>query len=102
MNDKELVDRLVALGVVDIMPEGPEDDFQYLTPGGDLWRSTDGVLEDWSVTGALMEECLRVCTAWDEIEPDCWTFMNRAPSLPKAITEICVAVLDRHAQKESK
>lgn len=107
MNDKELVDRIVALGVVDILPEGPEDDFRYLTPNGDLWRSVEAVLEDWSVAGALMERLgnfliersgtlLGVSTQYATPQPGKFWRADASghnESLPRAIIEACVEAL---------
>ena len=101
MNDKELLGKLVALGVVDILPEGSFAGFQYLTPGGDQWRSIGDVLEDWSVAGALMEKCVSTTTA--NIDGK-WAICATGPvidglsnneSLPRAIIEACVTVLDK-------
>ena len=117
MNDKELADRIVALGV----GEYRGDDRYLIAPPTDnvrergfqiVHRADDGLakwfVRDWRVVGALME---RVKSAGHQIESiddnvrvvrrgyqffnlDALFGKSSNESLPRAICEACVAALE--------
>ena len=102
MDDKELVDRVVALGVVSKMAG------KYWLPYGsnmEIGELPQTVARDWRVAGALMEKCeeLRFYNDGGNTPP---TFVVETPepcsnifheargeSLPHAIIEACVSAL---------
>ena len=57
MSDKELADKIVALGVGDVSPTFPRSPM-YRVPGalGEAWLSADEFVRDWRVFGALWEK----------------------------------------------
>ena len=93
MNDKELADAVVALG---IGTKTLMESFPFLAPNHDSWSADRGMtkvdfVRDWRVTGALMEKC------WNDGYLMAM-IMNRAvqqppDSLPRSLTEVCVSVL---------
>ena len=97
MNDKELADRVVALGV------GKKIDSIYYSWG----QQAGKFVRDWRVAGALMEEVHSVSTRCSEIlghdRWDVWVHKySAAPptkaydvSLPRAICEACVKALEQ-------
>jgi len=86
MNDKELVDLCLALGVG--IPNGEPAD--YLEIVG--WESM--YVRDWRVAGALIEKVLDVAkdrkAAWRKIDPQgAWISLTKPISIPREIIEVC-------------
>lgn len=105
MNDKELADKVVALGIARKWKEG-------VTPGGykidgrsgSFWLDPHTFVRDWRVVGALMEKCEFLEIEQDfhmEEETLYWAvrvlvnddFCASNESLPRAINEACVQAL---------
>ena len=109
MNDRELADKVVALGVGQRLPD-EKDWWLY-------WLDSIGApaklfVTDWRVAGTLMEKCIGM-TLHEELEIDsgysrgwevynCFAFGDGQPykhtkangeSLPRAIIEACVEAL---------
>lgn len=91
MNDKELADKIVALGVGEL-----DDIGDYVVTG--TWDS-DGepcidevFVRDWRVAGALMEKNegnLEAIFALNSLD-----YLPKDEALPRAITEACVKRLE--------
>jgi hypothetical protein len=91
MNDKELADRIVALGV----GRPCELDVDGL---GDIGNWTDlndyEFVRDWRVAGALMEKCKYTHGGyWFGVVWDQAGLTHTDESLPRAICEACVEAL---------
>ncbi len=103
MNDKELANKVVVLGV------GEKDTFRpYMYTLGkfeSVRYEADKYVRDWRVAGALMEKCrkghLYSWTPFGEFEVQ-WGVLayhhkevdiDRVDDLPRAIIEACVKVL---------
>jgi len=115
MNDKELADAVVALGV------GQKDPHQkilpYQAPDSNEWDEDELFVRDWRVAGALMEmwaedqqhefdigsdKGLFYCApqapddySWNSV---CWI---QNESLPRAIIEACVEALGEDTRNKS-
>ena len=100
MNDKELADRVVALGVADPPFHVPAFGANYSFNTEAF--SAERLVRDWRVAGALMEKCelitvvaergpLYIATASfpDHQGKQC----DSASSMPRAIIEACVEAL---------
>lgn len=109
MNDKELADAVVALGV------GYSEPHNIITTAGDYWlhqseeqqnlrrMSAFGFVTDWRVAGALMERIDGELLIWLQkysgrtdvwiVEPEKQDADARNESLPRAIIEACVEAL---------
>lgn len=93
MNDKELADAVVELGI---------DPHAY-SDGMVKFPAEYFLVRDWRVAGALMEKMTGELTVWEQIydnDSPVWiveTFLanvdGRNESLPRAITEACVEAL---------
>ncbi len=95
MNDKELADRIVAVGVGYLAPVD-----LYGIPLAASERATaKRFVRDWRVAGALMERVMDATKdrnkAWAMINPQgAWiSWMVQPISLPRAIIEACVSAL---------
>jgi hypothetical protein len=88
MNDQELADKIVALGVGKKTPSG------WYSMSYAHRTSADSFVRDWRVAGALMEKMTRVCE-WYEMA-GLWkvriddSISVRNESLPRAICEAIV------------
>ena len=89
MEDKELADRVVALGVGELLdPDYHEQSYYHFD--SDTWFSSDFVCS-WVVAGALMEKVNESDFAYESYS------INRVSSdksLPRTIVEACVEALD--------
>ena len=114
MNDKELADRVVALGVEEI----GQTDFRYtLTKGiGTAYMMPEIFVRDWRVAGALMERAVKQ-DLWFNLFQDAHdqkrcvidlmygpdnkeiTDMASDRSLPRAIIEACVEALQEQIRE---
>jgi hypothetical protein len=98
MNDNELADKVVALGVGRLCPDRG---FQFRTE--DLSGVPQEFVRDWRVAGALMEKCVDINVSYRHGDHIIWnaavtsTQRGRAygesESLPRAIIEACVEAL---------
>ena len=107
MTDKELADRVVALGVGAVLDDG----ITYLLvsdDGGYAFNPVTTFVRDWRVAGALMERCkadmkgpvtIYVSTpsnqdfhvrAFDGLRG----YESESESLPRAVVEACVKALN--------
>ena len=101
MSDRELADRVVALGV------GKKLDELYYSWG----QQSDKFVRDWRVAGALMEKVPEGFLIWQQKYPDLagmkvqpvWVVEGqtdnidaRNDSLPRAIIEACCDALENH------
>jgi len=94
MSDRELADRVVALGV------GKKLDELYYSWG----QQSDKFVRDWRVAGALMEKCtdlhydtmpgITTVIAWANNGNDSSEEIEVTESLPRAIIEACVEALE--------
>ena len=72
MNDKELADRVVALGVGkanQIYPDGIGKFYQVDVDAD--WQTSvneSKFVRDWRVAGAMMERCRNIHIYWDDID----------------------------------
>ncbi len=98
MTDKELADKIVALGV----GEGPNNYVAYsLNEALRNWQPPNYFVRDWRVAGALMEKV--DSTYPEKLIDDSWQVqasMDATPtewitneSLPRAINEACVEAI---------
>lgn len=107
MNDKELADAAVALGVLKWFEtvDGHDGTLVILPPSE--YMRTSEALSDWRVAGTLMEKCdvvqhgaANVECYWSErgvweVHAQCGPYAYREnESLPRAIIEACVAALN--------
>ena len=97
MNDKELADKVVALGVGNLIAAG---NYQI---GESTGLYAKQFVRDWRVAGALMERCQPTMALdinpenppWILIHTDIGkTYEGEDDSLPRAIIEACVEALD--------
>ena len=109
MNDKELADAVVALGVgqrIDL--EDPHSGTAWVLTEdcGTAWLTGESFVRDWRVAGALMEKCtdlhydtistwnskpsLTTIIAWANGGVDSSEEVEVNESLPRAIIEACV------------
>jgi len=106
MNDKELADRVVALGV-GIRNSHPAHGSQLKAAYTYSWDlEAKDFVRDWRVSGALMERCLSLDydQANSEHTVSVWTSASFTgpwatvcnESLPRAIIEACVEALQEH------
>ena len=86
MNDKELADAVVAIGI------GQKKSNYWLLNMDDLDAAE--FVRDWRVVGALIEKCEAQCVDWDDLEPGHWRNMNHTSDTPRAISEACVEALN--------
>ena len=106
MNDKELADRIVALGV-GCSYDFPDRGYMYGLDGlfgpDDEQQYPSAFVRDWRVAGALMEKhgngftYLLVVDKWFIYDhDDCGNevCVAKNESLPRAICEACVAALE--------
>ena len=111
MNDKELADKIVALGVGDSILGWPgrEGVYMVLLDDANRWQDIEVFVRDWRVAGALMEKCATV--EIDTIGNPWWVaayalkldaegkqlperyFKAEGELLPRAINEACVEAL---------
>jgi len=108
MNDKELADRVVELGVGEHNQYRVDDDDSFFIPNTLPSKSAVDFVRDWRVAGALMEKAEAVYL--EALVQDClesvgsaWqaqTSINAMPtewidsiSAPRAIIEACVEAL---------
>lgn len=104
MKDKDLADRVVALGVGKTGPE-PFDNYYY--HGKDAAVLAFAFVRDWRVAGALMERCwsVDIYREDDRYDVEAWTrsgpefgrahqYEGQDQSLPRAIIEACVKALE--------
>jgi len=92
MTDKELADKVVALGV------GQKDSHQkalpYLAPDSTQWDEDELFVRDWRVAGALMEKCrglmMKLPSVIGKADRIC---LDPDESLPRAIIEACAEAL---------
>ena len=97
MNDRELADKVVALGIGKVSP------LSYITFDGDYMGHSIFV-RDWRVAGALMEKLFTSnVPEWDcneEALANAVTLAaqisHRDESLPRAIIEACVQALENN------
>jgi hypothetical protein len=96
MNDKDLADRIVALGILDLLGWSRVGLLDY------------EIVSDWRVVGALMERCGGIYAHNEPHINGWWAYVEtdkavRMPvtngkvendSLPRAICEACVAALE--------
>ena len=87
--DKELADKIVALGVGGYVSDGTYR--LSLTTLESLLE--DEFVRDWRVAGALMEKCEAQCVEWEDLEPGHWQNMNHTANTPRAIIEACMEAL---------
>lgn len=93
MNDTELADAVVALGIIKRNVYRPEDDDSFIIPNVLPCKTASEIVTDWRVAGALMEKCLQVGLLMDVMERwDSWA-LSASESLPSAIIEACVEAL---------
>ncbi len=89
MNDQELADKVVALGVGRHLPS---DEWAIIGQVG-LWQTTFEFVRDWRVVGALLEKLLAI----DVLKPIMVMSAALASfyegNLPRAIIEACVEAL---------
>jgi len=115
LDDKELADRVVALGIGGYakLTEADTEPYDFY---GDF-QSADQFVRDWRVAGALMEKCIGMAIEPLEIDSGygrgwevcncfsvnskfgggdhCYKFCKAEnESLPRAIIEACVEALD--------
>jgi hypothetical protein len=100
MIDKELADKVVALGVVS---HSGMWGFRLGPEGGPMWDLSEDVVRDWRVAGALMEmvSCVELAvlvnmSEWQAMAfppDDCEAFEVINESAPRAIIEACVEAL---------
>ncbi len=103
MNDQELADAVVALGVGRTDGEWSDLTPRYIAPNSSGWHGADGFVRDWRVAGALMEKleldfCVHInrykLYDVDVFDKDCLHVANqRNESLPRAIIEACASAL---------
>jgi hypothetical protein len=98
VNDKELADRLVELG---IGVKEWEQTFtgRYITPAPSDALEPHWFVRDWRVAGALMERCEETEWYWDSEEAVYYVTADikgfaQDKSLPRAIIEACVEALN--------
>jgi hypothetical protein len=101
VNDKELADKVVALGVGTLSA----DNKSYWLPCGNLYvTSAYKFVRDWRVAGALMEKALngerllniahdKTVFIFTGLEPPADYIEVQSESLPRAIIEACVEAL---------
>ena len=111
MNDKELADRIVALGVGDWM-ENKDGRWYRIRDWGD-YSQPELFTSDWRVAGAMMEKVINKDNREDNGNYDIqthhesgkyWTMIDsnhgwanegvQNESLPRAINEACVEALE--------
>jgi len=113
MNDKELTNKVVALGVGE-SALADAGEMLYRFDGGGSWQfddTADEFVRDWRVAGALMEKCYDVHMFWDDVGFACVatsmpvgkhgeeTFKRGSTDgydrndAPRAIIEACVEAL---------
>ena len=103
MNDRELADAVVALGVVEEIQGGfylcSDHPKQFICDSGPLRVYDKYLITDWRVAGALMEKCgnglafVLIVDEW-EVTMECLTDVRTYnESLPRAIIEACVKAL---------
>ena len=97
MNDKELADKVVALGIAE-QDRGFPDRFYIPNVSGALF--TDELVRDWRVAGALMEKAcpveyamLYLSKLWGAWPENGDGTVYESESLPRAIIEACVEAL---------
>ena len=88
MNDKELADKVVALGVGEFTGEW------YCAPDDYHPLIVEQFVRDWRVAGALIEKVLDAAkdrkAAWKKIDPQGnWISMTKPISVPRSIIEAC-------------
>ena len=95
MSDQELADKVVALGVGNLIAVG---NYQI---GETTGLYADQFVRDWRVAGALMEKCLSVefitvsrTREYSAVARTGKTADAINESLPRAINEACVEALD--------
>jgi hypothetical protein len=105
MNDKELADKVVALGVAAKAPCEKEW-WLYYTPEIVPGLTAKNFVRDWRVAGALMERCqqnaheLAINTAWERFSMFMMVQIRYEPYLapelanPRAVIEACVEALE--------
>ena len=98
MNDEELAEAVVALGVGCTRFEHSLDPTRYKIPNSHTHLSPEGFVRDWRVAGALLERCEVIAAAKSgnsSFVSDSWNFIwpNGNESLPRAIIEACVEAL---------
>ena len=99
MNDKELADRVVALGVGRHLGlASGEGDLRIFGINKTPIGNTGMFVRDWRVAGALMEKChqfeVRIFGFKIKVG-DSWVDNPEHPAdLPRAICEACVAALE--------
>ena len=110
MNDRELADLLVALGIGDklTLPE-PHFGYAYQFPAGEpdngcLFLTDESFVCDWRVVGAVMEHFPKIEYQWGD-DYDCvyvsfegddlghLAICIDTDSLPRALCEACVKAL---------
>ena len=92
MNDKELADRVVALGVL----QRNEMTHRYYTDEYTFGRSDYKAVRDWRVAGALIEMML---------DTDSGLHLTKArfeSDVPRAIIEACVEALEESDDDSSE
>ena len=107
-NDKELADKVVALGVGKFRPAINEDGIHVRSY--DMYQinynelHTSKFVRDWRVAGALMEKCKRIDARQPNDDgpwnvhvyngPNKYGDSWKVESLPRAIIEACVEALE--------
>jgi len=105
MIDKELADKIVALGVGKKSEPHMYGDYMILVKAFPYRMCTKSFVRDWRAAGALMEKLtdttIRITSHFHHIEAQdsyytclVGTHMGRNESLPLAINEACVEALD--------
>jgi len=104
MNDKELADRIVALGVGEVGAKHRIGAYGIFDGWEWSWNMEYHFVRDWRVSGALMERCdagevliwqqkyTKATDVWI-VETEIQDADARNESLPRAIIEACVEAL---------
>jgi len=99
MNDIELADAVVALGVVKRYPDEREWWCYFSDEVGQ--HTTKTLVRDWRVAGSLMERCFELNTTRTHAFNPYWPVQSAmsehqfgGESLPRAIIEACVKALN--------
>ena len=88
MNDRELADKIVALGVGESVSS-----LFFLSGAHNEPVDAEFFVRDWRVAGALMEKCIEQKIHLVPIMKSATVRLVKIGSLPRAIIEACVEAL---------
>ena len=102
MNDKELANKIITLGIGSSILGWPgrKGVYMVLLNERNKWQDIEVFVRDWRVVGALIEKCEAIAIDWSELEPDHWRNMNYTANTPRAIAERCTELLTNPASGE--